>query len=115
MGLESRGGRFYYYRKVWDRGRVKSEYVGGGVLAILAARLDQEDREDRDDRKANERARWDEQRERIEPVDSAIEARVAELEAAVATELEAAGYHKRRNRCAGWVKPRARRIERGKT
>src|SRR4051812_33915096 len=59
MGLESRGGRIYFYRKIWNRGRVKSEYVGGGVLAILAARLDQEDREERDARKANERDRWD--------------------------------------------------------
>ena len=37
MGLESRGGRLYYYRKVWDRGRVRSEYVGGGLLAVMAA------------------------------------------------------------------------------
>ena len=70
MGLESRGGRFYYYRKVWDRGRVKSEYVGGGLLALLAARMEQEDREEKEARKASEQARWDERRERIDAVDS---------------------------------------------
>jgi len=113
MGLESRGGKLYYYRKVWDRGRVKSEYLGGGLLAILAARLEQEDREDKEARKASEQAEWNELRERIDAVDSRIDAHVVALEKAVTASLEAAGFHRQRNRCAGWVKPRAPRIERG--
>lgn len=113
MGLESRGGRFYYYRKVWDRGRVKSEYAGSGLLALLAARMDQEDREDKEARKASDQARWDEQRERIDAVDSTIDAHVVALEKAVTASLEAAGFHRQRNRCAGWVKPRPSRIDRG--
>jgi hypothetical protein len=112
MGLELRGGRFYYYRKVWDRGRVKSEYLGGGDLALLAARLEQEDREDREARKAIEQARWDEQRERIGALDSMIEASVMALEKAAAKPLEEAGFHRQRNRCAAWVKPRHPPIER---
>src|SRR5271157_4683857 len=109
MGLESRGGKLYYYRKVWDRGRVKSEYLGGGLLAILAARLEQEDREDKEARKASEQAEWNELRERIDAVDSRIDAHVVALEKAVTASLEAAGFHRQRNRCAGWVKPRAPR------
>jgi len=113
MGLESRGGRFYYYRKVWDRGRVKSEYVGSGLLALLAARMEQEDREEKEARKASERARWDERTERIDAVDSMIDARVVALENAVAASLEAAGFHRQRNRCIGWVERRVARTERG--
>src|SRR4051794_25841524 len=114
MGLESRGGRIYYYRKVWDRGRAKSEYLGRGDLAIMTARLEQEDREDREARKADERARWDETRKRIDAVDSMIEARVVALETAVSASLEAAGFHRKRNRCLGWVERRDARTERGK-
>jgi hypothetical protein len=114
MGLESRGGRFYYYRKVWDRGRVKSEYVGSGLLALLAARMEQEDREEKEARKASEQARWDEQRERIDAVDSMIDANVVALEKAVTASLEAAGFHRQRNRCIGWVGRRVARTERGK-
>ena len=106
MGLESRGRRFYYYRKVWDRGRVRSEYVGGGLLAVMAAQMEQADREEEEARKVTEQARWDEQRERIDDVDSRIDARVVALEKAVTASLEAAGFHRQRNRCAGWVKPR---------
>ena len=108
MGLELRGGNLYYYRKVWDGGRVKSEYLGGGLLAILAAGLEQEDREDKEARKASEQAQWDELRERIDAVDSRIDAHVMALEKAVIASLEAVGFHRRRNRCVGWVKPRAR-------
>jgi hypothetical protein len=114
VGLESRGGKFYYYRKVWDRGRVKSEYVGGGLLALLAARMDQEDREEKETRKASEQARWDEQRERIDAVDSMIDAHVVALEKAADASLEEAGFHRQQNRCVGWVKPRNAPTEGGK-
>jgi hypothetical protein len=114
MGLESRGGKFYYYRKVWNRGRVKSEYVGGGLLALVAARMDQEVREEEEDRRASEQARWDEKRERIDAVDSRIDAHVVALEKAVAAALEAAGFHKQRNRCVRWVKRRDAPTEGGK-
>ena len=115
MGLESRGRRFYYYRKVWDRGRVKSEYVGSGLLALLAARMEQEDREEREARKASEQAQWDEQREQIDALDSRIDAHVVALEKAVTASLEAAGFHRQRNRCAGWVKLRNASTEGGES
>jgi hypothetical protein len=105
MGLESRGGKFYYYRKVWDRGRVKSEYVAGGLLALLAARMEQEDREQKEARKAAEQARWDEEREQIDAVDSQIDAYLRSVEGAVNAALESAGYH-RPSRRLRWAKRR---------
>jgi hypothetical protein len=113
MGLESRGGRLYFYRKVWDRGRVRSEYVGGGLLALLAYRLELEDREEREARKASEQARWNEERAQIDALDSRVDAHVVALEKAVAAYLEAAGFHRQKNRCGGWVKPRNARTEGG--
>jgi len=44
MGWETRGNGSYYYRKVRDGGRVRSEYVGAGMLAEALAGLDEIDR-----------------------------------------------------------------------
>lgn len=48
MGLETRGGRSYYYRKRRIGDRVVSEYVGGGETARLIAMLEglERDREE---------------------------------------------------------------------
>lgn len=40
MGFENRNGKRYYYRKVRDGNRVKSEYVGTGEYADMLAQLD---------------------------------------------------------------------------
>jgi hypothetical protein len=42
MGLEQRKGKLYYYEKRRVGRRVVSEYVGGGLLALLAHREAQE-------------------------------------------------------------------------
>lgn len=44
MGWETRRGRRYYYRKIWDDGKVKSVYCGSGERGELAAREDEERR-----------------------------------------------------------------------
>lgn len=47
MGWETRGNGSYYYRKVRDGGRVRSEYLGAGVVAELLAEVDDLDRQRR--------------------------------------------------------------------
>jgi hypothetical protein len=47
MGWEQRRGRSYYYRKVRVRGRVRSKYVGSGIVAQLCAGDDEDKRRDR--------------------------------------------------------------------
>ena len=76
--------------------------------------MEQADREEEEARKVTEQAQWDELRERIDAVDSRIDAHVASLEKAVTASLEAAGFHRQRNRCVGWVKPRNAPTEGGK-
>ncbi len=52
MGFEQRGGQSYYYRKVREGGRVRSKYVGGGVVGQICAEQDYEDRSDRESKRA---------------------------------------------------------------
>jgi hypothetical protein len=58
MGLEQRKGNFYYYEKRRVGGRVTSEYLGGGLWAVVASQNAQERREEREARRtATEQAR----------------------------------------------------------
>lgn len=47
MGWETRGNGRYYYRKVRDGGRVRSEYLGAGLLVEMLADIDDLDRQQR--------------------------------------------------------------------
>ena len=47
MGWETRGNGRYYYRKVRDGGRVRSEDLGAGVVAEVLAEADDLDRQRR--------------------------------------------------------------------
>jgi hypothetical protein len=106
MGLEFRGNRPRYYRKHWNGGEVRGEYVGSGMLALLAATLDEERREE---------AREETEAERSELAELAVEeARIAayleEVDRAVSDALRAAGYH-RPSRKLQWMKCHGRRNE----
>jgi len=87
MAWENRGR--YYVRKVWRNGTCQSEYIGGGPLAPLAARLDAIEREEREERRRALRKEQSEQ--------AALDGQIDELGGAVGdlvtAVLLATGYH----------------------
>jgi hypothetical protein len=92
-----RGG-LYYTRSRKVNGRVIREYVGGGLLGHLAARMDTEERR----RREQEAAAWKEERVRIEALMAPVEELDKATEILTQAVLLAAGYH-RHNR-GGWRK-----------
>ena len=90
MAWETRGGRRYYYRKVWKEGRCFSVYEGGGPLAALKVARDEETRE------RARRVSLDTRAElaALDAVDAMIDREWQTVKAAAEAALEAAGYHK---------------------
>jgi hypothetical protein len=56
MAWEQRRGQFYYYRKVREGWRVRSKYVGSGIVAQICAGDDDDKRRDRAAKRAADRA-----------------------------------------------------------
>ncbi len=103
MGWETRRGQGRYYtrsRKV--NGRVVREYVGGGVLGELAARMDAEDRQRREEKAAA----WREERERLEELAGLVDEFCEDVETMARAALLSAGF--RRHNRGEWRKPRDR-------
>jgi hypothetical protein len=90
MAWETRGGRRYYYRKVWKDGRCFSVYEGGGPLAELKAGRDEESRETAQRRVLDTRAAL----AALDAVDAMIDRDWQTAKAAAEATLEAAGYHR---------------------
>ena len=100
MGWEQkRRGRFYYYRKVRVGGRVRSEYVGSGMLAQMSAEDDANQRRERAAKRAADRA--------TRQAEAQIDRQLADAESALAAmthaTLFAAGFRKHRGQ---WRKRR---------
>jgi hypothetical protein len=100
MGLETRGGRFYYYRKERRGDRVVSIYEGRGAGAALIAQLDGM-RRDEDE---YEREVKRELRERDAESDAALDTLREVCETMTVAVLIADGFHThkrqwRRTRC----------------
>jgi hypothetical protein len=83
-----RGG-LYYTRTRKEGGRVVREYVGGGVLGELAARMDAEERRLREEEKESRR----EERERLDVLAAPIEELCKAAEVIARAVLLASGYH----------------------
>ena len=83
-----RGG-LYYTRSRKVGGRVIREYVGGGILGELAARMDAEDRR----RREEEAARRSEEREHLETLCAPVEELCDAAEVIARAALLASGYH----------------------
>jgi hypothetical protein len=89
MALE----RGYYYRVRRENGRVVREYVGSGVVAEMAARLDMLERE-----KGREKRRLDAEALRnekatLDALDANLEALIESTDLLAHAALVAAGYH----------------------
>ncbi|MDQ5827306.1 MAG: hypothetical protein M3441_24360 [Chloroflexota bacterium] len=89
MGLETRKGRVYYYRKERAGSRVRSVYVGGGAVARGYALLDNLDRAEAEEKR--------EARRREREADEIAEAEIAALgvicETLTTAAMLAAGFH----------------------
>jgi hypothetical protein len=99
MAIEFRGGHAYYYRKRWRGGRVVSEYVGGGLLALIVAERAEAEHAER----AAAAEAWRAERTRLEAEDRAHAEYFDAVEARVREMLTAAGYHRPKRR---WRKRR---------
>ena len=92
MGWETRGNGSYYYRKVRDGGRVRSEYIGAGLAAEMLAEVDEFGRQRRQLEDEARRAEVDAER-RTAAALAEVDRMVQDLTAAA---LIAAGYHAHR-------------------
>ncbi len=90
MGIEDRRGRPFFYRKVRRGGRVVSEYVGGGMLAMGMAELAEADRVER----AEATGAWRAERTRLEAEDRAFAEYFDRVESQACAMLTSAGYHR---------------------
>src|SRR4051794_5347730 len=89
MGWKLINGRPYYYRSVRDGSCVRTEYVGGGEVAGLAAQLDAMRRGEEAAQQQAERA----ERERVESEERALTEWFDRVEAMADVAMAAAGYH----------------------
>ena len=94
-----RGGH-YFTRSRKVNGKTVREYVGGGILGELAARLDAEERRRQEEEKASHR----EERERLDALAAPVEELCDAAEVIARAALIASGYH-RHNR-GEWRKRR---------
>jgi hypothetical protein len=98
----ARGGP-YYTRSHKQDGKVVREYVGGGFLGELAARMDAEERRRREEQEVAQR----EERERLDALVAPVEELCEAAEVVARAALVASG-HRQHNR-GEWRKRRGRR------
>ena len=79
----------YYYRSVRSGGRVKKEYVGGGLLGEVAAKLDERERLTKKEKVAY----WRAERERLEQSAAFLQELTEAAKVLVRAHLLASGCH----------------------
>ncbi len=106
MGWETRQrGSSYYTRSKKVNGEVVREYVGGGVLGQIAARMDAEERQ----RREAEAAAWREEREHLEELVGSVDEFCEDVEVIARSVLLAAGF--RRHKRSEWRRERETRTD----
>jgi hypothetical protein len=101
MGLEQRGSRFYFYEKRRVGSRVFSRYVGGGLMATLAAQFSTENQQAREQRRRERRKLRDEEKQ----IDRQLDAQAKSLATSTGQCLRLAGFHQHKGQ---WRKQRHR-------
>ena len=99
-----RGG-LYYTRSRKVNGQVIREYVGGGVLGELVARMDAADRQ----RRQQEKAAWREERDCLEELAGLVDELCQDVETLAQATLLAAGF--RRHNRGEWRRKREPRTD----
>jgi hypothetical protein len=94
MPWKQRNGDRYYYQSVREGGRVRSQYVGRGEVAELAAQIDAINRLDRAALQARSRDAFRAERDRARQTEALVTTHNRELESAARAHIEAAGYHR---------------------
>lgn len=99
MGWEQRGGGSYYYRKEREGGRVRSKYMGNGVLGQICAENDRDEQRDRTAKRDADHA--------TRQTEAEVDRQLADAESAIVAITDAAllagGYHKHKGQ---WRKRR---------
>jgi hypothetical protein len=89
MAIEQRKGNLYYYEKKRVGGRVVSEYVGGGLMAVVAHRHAQERKEESEAR----RKATEQQRAETLGLDAEIDNLIDSINTLSAGILTSSGYY----------------------
>lgn len=100
MGWETRNGRQYFYRKVRNGDKIRSDYIGHGELARAIAYFEQRDNEEIQDAKRLKSQEKEAERAR----ETEFMAFYTAVEAEFAQAMTAAGYH--RHHRGEWRKQR---------
>lgn len=90
MGIETRKGKLYYYKKRREGERVVSEYVGSGEVVQLADRMAALECE----RKQEQRESLRSQQTSMDRINSMVDSYSEMVDRVVEAHLLALGYHK---------------------
>ena len=107
MGLIYRNGRPYLYRSIRRGGRVTTEYLASGEVALLSDALEQIERDERD----FERRRGQEERKRFDDLERALDDLAEQARALARDALQRVGYHQHKR--GEWRRRRAGRHHEG--
>lgn len=94
MALRFINNRPYYYRGIREGGRVRTEYVARGDMALFLAAVDAEGRADAEDDERLERQAWDAERGALEAEERLVAGYVEAIDGAAGEALQDAGYHR---------------------